>query len=391
MIILLLFLLIIVKKIDTENQKKEELYTKSVIEYTNENTNIYVEYPRFNNDNINSLITNIIYSDINEFKTNNNKKTLNISFNIYNIEDYINIGFNISNSLNNIKYKNILIDFKKEKIAYITNLFDKKYLENKILNLVNNKYEDSIYNKVVNSNINNYTYIISDDKIDVYFNNINFEEEIPFITIDREEQVFNENTKKYIAFTFDDGPSIYTNNLLHILEKNNSSATFFMLGSKMKQYQEIILKIYNSESEIGSHTYSHRNLLELSKEEINYEINTTNIIYNAITKDNIKYIRPPYGNYNTEDIKDNMNVILWNIDTKDWLHRDKTKIYNKIINNACDGCIVLLHEIYPETLEAVNEVIPILQSLNYEIVSISKLIEYKNYDIYKNKVITSVK
>ena len=95
--ILMIFLLLI-KKLNIENNDKEELYTKSIIEYKNQNTDIYVEYPRFNNENIDSIITNIIYNDVNEFKSNNNKKTLNISYNVYNIDDYVNISFNISNS-----------------------------------------------------------------------------------------------------------------------------------------------------------------------------------------------------------------------------------------------------------------------------------------------------
>ena len=71
---------------------------------------------------------------------------------------------------------------------------------------------------------------------------------------------------------------------------------------------------------------------------------------------------------------------MWNIDPKDWLLRDSKKIYNNVISNACDGCIVIFHDIYSETLEAIKMILPKLTEMNYNIVSVSKLIEVKEYD-----------
>ena len=200
-----------------------------------------------------------------------------------------------------------------------------------------------------------------------------------------------DSTKKFIAFTFDDGPGEYTSELLKTLEYNNSSATFFMLGNKMKYNGDIVKQIYNSNSEVASHSYSHKYLTTLSQKELNEEINSTTIIFNEITKGNIKYIRPPYGDYN-ENIKENIPypIILWNIDTKDWLTRDSDKISAEVLSNASDGAIVLMHDIYPETLEAVKKVLPKLKELGYEVVSVSKLAEYKNYAIKKGDVIKSI-
>ena len=200
----------------------------------------------------------------------------------------------------------------------------------------------------------------------------------------------NQN-KKYIAFTFDDGPSKYTKELIKTLELNNTSATFFMLGNRMKYNEDIVKEVYNSNSEVASHTYSHKNLNKLSSKDILSEINSPVIAFNEITGGDIKYLRPPYGNYNDIVKSTNYPIILWNIDPKDWLAKDSSKVYNSVLKHACDGCIVLMHDIYPTTIEAVKMLIPKLNSMGYEVVSVSNLAKYKNYEIKNSEIIRKIK
>ena len=397
-----LVLLVVVNLMNVNEIKNEEDAVSSSIVYNDDNNDINVIYPRFNNDDINNIITSYIYTYVKKFRLNSgSNKVLNIKYDLYYFNDYVNVVFNIDNSLSNIKYKNILLDFKNEKLAYISNLYKKDYLINEINSLINLKYSSDIYDKIKNSNVDNHTYIINDNKIDVYFNDIDFGtlSYIPMVsiisdnnseTVSKDDNLDNSD-KKFIAFTFDDGPSKYTSELIDTLELNNSSATFFMLGNRMKYNTDIVKKVYNSNSEIGTHTYSHKRLTSLSNDEIYNEINSSEIIFNDITGDHLKYLRPPYGSYN-DHIKDlGYNIILWNIDPKDWLTRDSKKIYNSVLNNACDGCIVLMHDIYPETIEAVKMLIPTLNEMNYEVVSISNLIYNKNHILSKDEVISHVK
>lgn len=397
-----LVLLVVVNLMNVNEIKNEEDAVSSSIVYNDDNNDINVIYPRFNNDDINNIITSYIYTYVKKFRLNSSSnKVLNIKYDLYYFNDYVNVVFNIDNSLSNIKYKNILLDFKNEKLAYISNLYEKDYLINEINSLINLKYSSDIYDKIKNSNVDNHTYIINDNKIDVYFNDIDFGtlSYIPMVsiisdnnseTVSKDDNLDNSD-KKFIAFTFDDGPSKYTSELIDTLELNNSSATFFMLGNRMKYNTDIVKKVYNSNSEIGTHTYSHKRLTSLSNDEIYNEINSSEIIFNDITGDHLKYLRPPYGSYN-DHIKDlGYNIILWNIDPKDWLTRDSKKIYNSVLNNACDGCIVLMHDIYPETIEAVKMLIPTLNEMNYEVVSISNLIYNKNHILSKDEVISHVK
>lgn len=397
-----LVLLVVVNLMNVNEIKNEEDAVSSSIVYNDDNNDINVIYPRFNNDDINNIITSYIYTYVKKFRLNSgSNKVLNIRYDLYYFNDYVNVVFNIDNSLSNIKYKNILLDFKNEKLAYISNLYEKDYLINEINSLINLKYSSDIYDKIKNSNVDNHTYIINDNKIDVYFNDIDFGtlSYIPMVSIigdNNSETVskddnFDNSDKKFIAFTFDDGPSKYTSELIDTLELNNSSATFFMLGNRMKYNTDIVKKVYNSNSEIGTHTYSHKRLTSLSNDEIYNEINSSEIIFNDITGDHLKYLRPPYGSYNDHIKGLGYNIILWNIDPKDWLTRDSKKIYNSVLNNACDGCIVLMHDIYPETIEAVKMLIPTLNEMNYEVVSISNLIYNKNHILSKDEVISHVK
>lgn len=384
--ILLLILLVAKNLFNKEDNDKEYNYvSNSLIKSEGDDTNIYVEYPRFNNnDDINKIVTDLIYNYVKDFKTSEEVKSLDINYKTYYIDNFVNITFHIENTLSNIKNKNILIDLRNNSISYITALYDKDYLENEIKKIVYDKYPTEIYNKIINENINNYTYIIGDNTIEVYFNSISWDEinYIPYIIINLNESTIytnSNNINKFIAFTYDDGPSEYTADLLNTLEKNNSSATFFVIGNNIKGRENIIKKIYKSKSEVGSHGYSHINFTNLDKEELNTEINSTNVLFNSITNDKISLLRPPYGDYDDNVKSLNYNIILWNIDSKDWLLKDSEKIYNNVLKNACDGCIVLMHDIYPETLEATKKLIPELKSLGYSIVSVSKLMKEKKY------------
>lgn len=396
-------LLLVVISITTPFVKENKSTIKtsiinSVIDYKNDNTIINVNYPRFKNDKIDKIISNYIYNYVKKFRLLKKKnKSLTIDYEIYNLDNYMNVVFIINNTHDNIKYKNIIFNLNYNEIAYISNLFDKSFIENSINELVYYKYSKEIYDNIKNSNINNHTYLINDNKIDIYFDDLKFKniKYIPNITIYLNKNVSNNEKTyiypKFIAFTFDDGPSKYTSELLKTLEVNNSSATFFMIGNRMKYNKDIVLEIYNSNSEIGTHSYSHKNLTYISNNDLNKEINSTEVIYNEITNDNLKYLRPPYGSYNDKIKSLNYPLILWNIDTLDWLNKNPNKIYNKVIKNACDGCIVLMHDTNFETIEAVRKLIPSLNNIGYNVVSISKLIEIKKYNIHNGETIRQIK
>lgn len=157
--------------------------------------------------------------------------------------------------------------------------------------------------------------------------------------------------KKLLAFTFDDGPNTETTKiLLDSLNKYDAKVTFFVLGNRINRHSEILKRAYLEGNQIGSHTYNHKNLKIISSESAEREINDTNNAIKSVIGVNPSIIRPPYGNVNP-NISTNMPIVLWNVDTLDWKYRDKSKVADKIVENAHDGAIILLHDIYKSSVE----------------------------------------
>ena len=195
------------------------------------------------------------------------------------------------------------------------------------------------------------------------------------------------NLPKYLAFTFDDGPALdITTTLLDGLKERKARATFFVLGNRAENQVDIIKRMVEEGHVVGSHTYSHKNLLRLSLDEALTEITSTNDIIANIIGDKPKYLRPPYGNYNKDILANsNMTFILWSVDTEDWKKRDADLVYEYIINNVSDGDIVLLHDLYPTSVEGVLKAIDYLKNYNYKFVNIEELFTKKGIIAELNK------
>lgn len=342
-----------------------------------------INYPYFNY----KLLDNMIKEYISSLEEGT---TLEYRLNTY--DDILNIFFK-STYNNKISYKNFNIN-KSLEIINNNKIIDLNIMESFILEKFNNKYSSNIYKVIKNNNYENMSIEINNSIVNIYydnyiFKNIPYEVYISFKGKNYKE-VINVNYTKVVAFTFDDGPGKYTINIMRTLLENDSKATFFELGNKMKYNQDIVKELTLKGMEVSSHTYSHKNLNNLSKENVLSEINSTNIIYNEITSSNIRYIRPPYGSLNEEVKKEvNMPIILWSLDTKDWLYKDSDKIYNYIINNIKDGDIILMHDIHETTLEAVKKVLPILKEMGFKITTVSELSSIKGYTIENGKVYSS--
>lgn len=373
--ILLVIVMLVLSKVFYKKPKTDIITNNitSKIHYDDEITRIDVEYPRFNNDKINKIITDNLYAYIKDFKAHDGEKTLKIKYKLIEINNFVNVQYSINNTLSDIKHENILLDTKKGEIAYINSLYDEEYLKNEIYKQVNDKYPKEVYEQVVNDTINNFTYILNDDNLTVYFNNI---ESCPCIKIDYSLNTHNNDNQihkhKYLIFMYNDGPSEYTNELLEVLDKYDSRATFFMTGNKMKYYDKVVLDVFNSRSEIGSHGFSHINLVNADINTIKSEINSTNAVFNELTHSTLKLYTPAYGGYNEKMDKLGLKIVNYDIDTKDWLVKDSKIIYNNVIKNACDGCAVLMHDTYKQTIEATDKLIPELNKLGYEVISVSE-------------------
>lgn len=90
----------------------------------------------------------------------------------------------------------------------------------------------------------------------------------------------------HVAYlTFDDGPNDHnTMEILDILKKENIHATFFLTGQNVKQYPEVVKKIYASGNAIGVHSYSHdyKKIYVSPKAYTDELLQTEQLIYDVI-------------------------------------------------------------------------------------------------------------
>lgn len=207
------------------------------------------------------------------------------------------------------------------------------------------------------------------------------------------DNVVTYNNYKSIALTFDDGPHLkYTNKLLDILDENNVKATFFVVGKMVKRYPFLLKEIYTRGHEIGSHSYNHPILTNLSRESVIRELELSRIEMKNACGIDVSLFRPPFGRYNNEVISianaRGFKTILWSINSGDYGCDDSKLIENRVINNPSNGDIVLMHSGVDATIKALPEIIKILKQKNFEFKTVSEIIEKEKHSsslfIYKS-------
>lgn len=185
--------------------------------------------------------------------------------------------------------------------------------------------------------------------------------------------------KKYISLTFDDGPNPKTTpKLLDILKEKGVKATFFMLGQNVVKNEAIVKRADGEGHEVASHSYSHPQLTTIDTERVKTEVqNTDKVIYQAIGKLPTDF-RPPYGAVNSETAAIiNKPIIQWSVDSQDWQSHSIDKIIQRIHDTEYNDAIILMHDIYPETVDAVPIVIDRLRAEGYEIIPSKQLLGNK--------------
>ncbi len=388
--------------------------TKTIIEQ-NTNNLIAINYPLTNIKKIDKQTKNYVNKIYNDFlkqysKINypNKKYELNIDYEYYNFADnYISIilytHINTSNDeliLNDIY--NYVYNLKTNQQISITEFIDNN-TKNLIFNLLFENYGNLIsMEKITNINYDTLNFVITDNNLKIIFKGddicdnyhenldinipIEYFQELKKIKPNNQKIINNikptinyiDINKKVVALTFDDGPSIYTNEILKTLEQYNCNATFFVLGNKITNHSETIQEMYKKGNEIGNHSYNHRWLTRLSKEEQTEQIKKTQEIIETYTGFTPKYLRPTYGSIN-QSLRNNtdLEIVLWNVDTKDWKYKKVDTIVNNALKDVKDGSIILMHDTYERTSEAVKILIPKLIENGYQLVTISELQEIK--------------
>lgn len=178
-----------------------------------------------------------------------------------------------------------------------------------------------------------------------------------------------------IAITFDDGPSrTCTGRLLDGLKERKVKATFFLIGQNVKENPGLVERIYKEGHLIGNHTYHHVEITKVSDEEARREIEDTDAVISAITGKHVEYMRPPFGAYQKGlELELEVFPVMWTIDPLDWTTENVDEIVNKVVTEAEENDIILLHDCYDSSVDAALLIIDILQEKGFEFVTVEEL------------------
>jgi len=183
---------------------------------------------------------------------------------------------------------------------------------------------------------------------------------------------------RQVALTFDDGPSeLYTARILDILREYAVKATFFSVGLHADAYPKIVEQIKEEGHGIGNHTWSHPFLPDLAREDLAFQIDSTNEVLAAVTGERPVMIRPPYGSRTSDTLQyvaeQGMRTVLWDRDSMDWAQPGAASIIANSVAGITQGSIVLMHDgggDRSQTVEALPTIIETLIEDYYELVAI---------------------
>lgn len=197
------------------------------------------------------------------------------------------------------------------------------------------------------------------------------------------------DSKKYVALTFDDGPSgRFTQTLLDGLDLRGAKATFLLCGYRTRQYPELTRRIHDEGHEIGYHGYTHTTMKTMSRRAIGQEL----IDSRALLPEGCEpvFFRPP-GGLVTDAVRQvaearQLALLSWSVDPKDWATNSTGDIERAVLKNIKDGDIVLLHDMSMSSVQAALDIVDVLQKQGYRFVTVSELAKLRRARIRPGEI-----
>lgn len=180
--------------------------------------------------------------------------------------------------------------------------------------------------------------------------------------------------EKYVALTFDDGPRQgTTDRLLDGLKERGAKATFFLIGQQIEENSGLVTRMAEEGHQIGNHTWSHQRLDGIRPELAAREVEQTEEALEALLGGGKYWLRPPYGQV-SEGADFGVPLVKWCVDPRDWESRNADKVTRAILDSVEPGSIILLHDIYPTSVDAALRVVDQLQAEGYWFVTVEELL-----------------
>ena len=180
---------------------------------------------------------------------------------------------------------------------------------------------------------------------------------------------------KFVALTFDDGPRRGTTDvLLEGLRQRGVRATFFLIGQQIAGNEDILRQMQTDGHQVGNHSYDHHFLTDCSEVRFQEEINKTQTLLTEILGPGEYWLRPPYGKISDQQQKQVQTpLVFWSVDPEDWKDKTASRIVSSVLDQVKDGDIILMHDIYPTSVEAALRIADALSGRGFCFVTVEQL------------------
>ncbi len=188
--------------------------------------------------------------------------------------------------------------------------------------------------------------------------------------------------EKLVALTFDDGPKYsITASLLDGLEERGVKATFFLIGALAEDQPELVRRMAAEGHQIGLHSYDHLGpLTGLDRQGFEAQVGRSRELLRTILDqpERTFFLRPPYGSVDAS-VRQWCGgpMILWSIDPEDWDDRNVDREVEEVVAQARDGDIILMHDIFKESVEAALRIVDRLHQEGFYFVTVEELFAQK--------------
>lgn len=182
--------------------------------------------------------------------------------------------------------------------------------------------------------------------------------------------------EKYVALTFDDGPKAGTTDvLLDGLAERRASATFFLIGRQIPGNEDLVQRMAAEGHQVGNHTWNHARLEGADAAVISDEVGLTDQLLRDILGAGEYWVRPPYGGVDrTVQTAVTVPMVKWSVDPRDWESLNADKVVQAVLETVKPNSIILLHDIYPSSVEAALQLVDLLRQEGYQFVTVRELL-----------------
>ena len=195
-----------------------------------------------------------------------------------------------------------------------------------------------------------------------------------------------DTTEKQVAISFDAAwGADKTKQIVDICKEYNVRATFFLVGFWVDKYGDMVKYIDQNGFEIGTHSNTHPDMVNLSANDQELELQKSIELIENITGKKVELFRAPFGSYNNSLLEvaenNNLKTIQWDVDSLDWKGLSAEAITTRILNNVKCGSIILCHNNSDHIIDALPMILDRLSKKGYKVGAVGYLIYKNNYTI----------